>query len=161
LIEAMTVIEARLPVPLVGLDTDNGGKFINHPVIKWAGDRELFLTRSRPYNSTIVDIEQKNGDVVRRHAFRYRYDTARELQLLGELYTLVRVRSNCEHLIYGREDGWRALSRRLCGQQVRNLRANSRHGCRICKVSDNGEQCLPRPRCHSDAGEENRLGGTA
>jgi hypothetical protein len=32
--------------------------------------------------------------VVRRHAFHYRYDTAVELQLLNELYPLVRVRLN-------------------------------------------------------------------
>ena len=39
-------------------------------------------------------MEQKNGDVVRRHAFHYRYDTAVELQLLNELYLLVRLRLN-------------------------------------------------------------------
>ena len=37
---------------------------------------------------------QKNGDVVRRHAFHYRYDTATELKLLNELYALVRLRLN-------------------------------------------------------------------
>jgi hypothetical protein len=94
-IEGMTQIEDRLPFPLVGLDTDNGGEFINHALIKWAGDRDLFFTRSRPYKSNDnAHVEQKNGDVVRRHAFHYRYDTAVELQLLGELYALVRVRLN-------------------------------------------------------------------
>ncbi|MCO4238407.1 hypothetical protein [Pseudarthrobacter raffinosi] len=39
-------------------------------------------------------MEQKNGDVVRRHAFRYCYDTAAELKLLTALYALVRVRLN-------------------------------------------------------------------
>ena len=94
-IEAMTAVEARLPFPLVGLDTDNGGEFINRALIKWAGDRELFFTRSRPYKSNDnAHVEQKNGDVVRRHAFHYRYDTAVEMQLLNELYQLVRVRLN-------------------------------------------------------------------
>jgi hypothetical protein len=94
-IEAMTEVEARLPFPLVGLDTDNGGEFINHALIKWAGDRDLFFTRSRPYKSNDnAHVEQKNGDVVRRHAFYYRYDTALELQLLNELYQLVRLRLN-------------------------------------------------------------------
>lgn len=94
-IEAMTQIEARLPFPLVGLDTDNGGEFINHALIKWAGDRNLFFTRSRPYKSNDnAHVEQKNGDVVRRHAFHYRYNTTVELQLLNELYLLVRVRLN-------------------------------------------------------------------
>ena len=94
-IEAMTAIEARLPFPLVGLDTDNGGEFINHALIKWAGERDLFFTRARPYKSNDnAHVEQKNGDVVRRHAFHYRYDTATELELLNELYPLVRVRLN-------------------------------------------------------------------
>lgn len=94
-IEAMTDIEKRLPFPLVGLDTDNGGEFINHALIKWAGDRDVFFTRSRPYKSNDnAHVEQKNGDVVRRHAFHYRYDTATELQLLNELYALVRLRLN-------------------------------------------------------------------
>ncbi len=94
-IEAMTAIEARLPFALVGLDTDNGGEFINYALIKWAGERNLFFTRARPYKSNDnAHVEQKNGDVVRRHAFHFRYDTALELQLLSELYPLVRVRLN-------------------------------------------------------------------
>lgn len=94
-IEAMTTIDVRLPFPLVGLDTDNGGEFINHALIKWAEDRNLYFTRSRPYKSNDnAHVEQKNGDVVRRHAFHYRYDTGLELQLLNELYLLVRVRLN-------------------------------------------------------------------
>lgn len=94
-IEAMTQLEARLPFPLVGLDTDNGGEFINHALIAWAGERDLFFTRSRPYKSNDnAHVEQKNGDVVRRHAFHYRYDTAVELQLLNQLYPLVRIRLN-------------------------------------------------------------------
>ena len=31
-------------------------------------------------------VEQKNGDIVRRSAFRYRYDTPEELALLNELW---------------------------------------------------------------------------
>jgi hypothetical protein len=94
-IEAMTLIEDRLAFALVGLDTDNGGEFINYALIKWAGERDLFFTRARPYKSNEdAHVEQKNGDVVRRHAFHYRYDTALEMQLLNELYPLVRVRLN-------------------------------------------------------------------
>lgn len=74
---------------------DNGGEFINHSLIAWAGERDVFFTRSRAYKSNDnAHVEQKNGDVMRRHAFHYRYDTAVELQLLNELYLLVRVRLN-------------------------------------------------------------------
>lgn len=94
-LEAMPRIEQRLPYPLVGIDCDNGGEFINHALIGWAQDRDLYFTRSRPYRSNDnAHVEQKNGDVVRRHAFHYRYDTPAELRLLNELYDLVRVRLN-------------------------------------------------------------------
>ncbi len=94
-LEAMPIIEARLPFALTGIDSDNGGEFINEALIRWARDRDLFFTRARPYRSNDnAHVEQKNGDVVRRHAFHYRYDTATELRLLNELYALVRVRLN-------------------------------------------------------------------
>jgi hypothetical protein len=106
-IEAMTDIENRLPFPLVGLDTDNGGEFINHGLIKWADDRKIYFTRSRPYTSNDnAHVEQKNGDVVRRHAFHYRYDTTQELKLLSELYSLVRVRLNL-FTATKKANGWR------------------------------------------------------
>lgn len=92
---AMDEVVTRLPFPLVGLDTDNGGEFINYALIAWAGDKDIYFTRSRPYKSNDnAHVEQKNGDVVRRHAFHYRYDTAAELKLLNALYALVRVRLN-------------------------------------------------------------------
>ena len=92
---AMDEIVARLPFPMVGLDTDNGGEFINHAMIAWAGEKDIYFTRARPYKSNDnAHVEQKNGDVVRRHAFHYRYDTAAELKLLNTLYALVRIRLN-------------------------------------------------------------------
>lgn len=92
---AMDEVVARLPFPLVGLDTDNGGEFINYAMIEWAGKKDIYFTRSRPYKSNDnAHVEQKNGDVVRRHAFHYRYDTAAEVKLLNALYALVRVRLN-------------------------------------------------------------------
>ena len=92
---AMDEVVERLPFPLIGLDTDNGGEFINYALIAWTGDKDIYFTRARPYKSNDnAHVEQKNGDVVRRHAFHYRYDTAAELKLLNALYALVRVRLN-------------------------------------------------------------------
>lgn len=92
---AMDEIVGRLPFPLVGLDTDNGGEFINYAMIAWASEKDIYFTRARPYKSNDnAHVEQKNGDVVRRHAFHYRYDTAAELKLLNALYALVRIRLN-------------------------------------------------------------------
>jgi hypothetical protein len=53
-------VVARLPFPLIGLDTDNGGEFINHALIAWAGDKDIYFTRPRPYKSNDdAHIEQK------------------------------------------------------------------------------------------------------
>ena len=107
-LEAMDEIVVRLPFPMVGLDTDNGGEFINYALIKWAGDKDIYFTRSRPYKSNDnAHVEQKNGDVVRRHAFHYRYDTAAELKLLNALYALVRIRLNL-FTATTKATGWRS-----------------------------------------------------
>jgi hypothetical protein len=59
-LEATDEVVARLPFPLVGLDTDNGGEFINHALIKWAGEKDIYFTRSRPYKSNDnAHVEQK------------------------------------------------------------------------------------------------------
>lgn len=56
------------------------------------------MTRSRPYqHNDNAHIEQRNGDWVRRHAFRYRYETDTELALLNQLWALVMARKN--HLL--------------------------------------------------------------
>jgi hypothetical protein len=71
-------------------DSANGWKFINYAVIEWAAEKDAYFTRARPYMSNDnAHVEQTNGDVVRRHAFHYRYDTAGELKLLN---ALVRIR---------------------------------------------------------------------
>ena len=91
----MDEIVMRLPFPMVGLDTGNGGEFINYALIKRVDEKDIYFTRSRTYKSNDnAHVEQKNGDVVRWHAFRYRYDTAVALKLLNALYILVRVRLN-------------------------------------------------------------------
>ncbi len=91
----MDEIVVRLPFPMAGLDTDHGGEFINYALIKWVDEKDIYFTRSRPFKSNDnAHVEQKNGDVVRRRAFHYRYDTVAELKLLNALYALVRVRLN-------------------------------------------------------------------
>ena len=32
----------KVPFAVTGLDFDNGSEFLNHAVIKWAGEREIF-----------------------------------------------------------------------------------------------------------------------
>lgn len=88
----------RAPVPVAGVDFDNGSEFMNWGVIAWADKKGIPVTRGRPYqHNDNAHVEQRNGDWVRRHAFRYRYETQAEMALLNELWGLVMSRKN--HLL--------------------------------------------------------------
>ena len=91
-------IRLHAPYPIRTLDFDNGSEFINWAVVAWADQHDIGLTRSRPYkHNDNANIEQRNGDWVRKHAFRYRYETPLELDLLNQLWDLVMARKN--HLL--------------------------------------------------------------
>lgn len=84
-----------MPFYVSGIDCDNGSEFINHDVIGWARDRDVFFTRARPHKSNDqATIESKNGHTVRRYGFYHRYDTPLELELLNRLWPLVTDRLN-------------------------------------------------------------------
>ena len=56
-------MEACLPFALLGLDSDNGGEFLNHHVMNWLQKRPrpVFMTRSRPWKKDDnAHVEQKN-----------------------------------------------------------------------------------------------------
>ena len=90
-VRQLTDIEGDLPFPWLGLDSDNGGEFINRHVLRWCqkGRRNpIYYTRSRPYRSNDnAHIEQKNWTHV-RHWFGYdRHDNAAVEPLINELVT--------------------------------------------------------------------------
>jgi hypothetical protein len=86
---------AVIPFEVTGLDFDNGGEFLNHGVITWAAQMEIFFTRSRPYKKNDqATIESKNNHLVRKYGFYYRYDTPDELRVLNRLWPLVNDRLN-------------------------------------------------------------------
>lgn len=85
----------QIPFEVTGLDFDNGSEFLNKAVIKWAAEREIFFTRSRPYKKNDqATIESKNNHLVRKYGFYYRYDTPEELLALNRLWRLVNDRLN-------------------------------------------------------------------
>ena len=84
-----------IPFEVTGLDFDNGTEFLNKAVIKWAGERDIFFTRSRPYKKNDqATIESKNNHLVRKYGFYYRYDTDAERAALNRLWRLVNDRFN-------------------------------------------------------------------
>lgn len=107
---ALEWITRHAPVPVAGVDFDNGSEFMNWGVIAWCDHHAIPVTRSRPYkHNDNAHVEQRNGDWVRRHAFRYRYETDAELALLNELWDLVMARKN--HLLpCVKATGWTATT---------------------------------------------------
>ena len=74
-----------LPFDLVGLDSDNGGEFINHRRQR----NEITFTRSRPYKKNDnAHVEQKNWTVVRRLVGYDRYSTRAALSKLEKVHML-------------------------------------------------------------------------
>ncbi len=57
---ALVEIQAALPFPLLGIDSDNGSEFINAHLLRWCTDQQITFTRSRPGNSNDgCHVEQK------------------------------------------------------------------------------------------------------
>jgi transposase InsO family protein len=95
IIDALNEVSNQFPYPIDHIHSDNGSEFLNEGVYQWSKHHALVRSRSRPRHSNDNPwVEQKNGDIVRRSAFRYRYDTAHELELLNRLWPLVNMRKN-------------------------------------------------------------------
>ena len=91
---AEALIEWRLPFAIRSYDHDNGSEFANLDFIAHLQAMDVEQTRSRPYKKNDqATVESRNNHIVRRHAFYYRYELA-ELDLLNELWELVRVKAN-------------------------------------------------------------------
>jgi hypothetical protein len=81
-------VEASLPFPLLGVDSDNGGEFINHHVEAWLRQRSkpVHFTRGRPYHKNDnAHVEQRNWTHVRQHFGYERYDNPAVVPLINAL----------------------------------------------------------------------------
>jgi hypothetical protein len=85
--EALEEIRRSLPFVLRGIDSDNGSEFINAHLYRYCSERGIQFTRGRPYKKDDnAHIEQKNWTHVRKLMGYQRYDTARVLEAMNELY---------------------------------------------------------------------------
>ncbi len=81
-------LEASLPFPLLGVDSDNGGEFINHHLVAYLGQRPqpVLFTRARPYQKNDnAHVEQRNWTRVRQHFGYERYDNPAVTPLINAL----------------------------------------------------------------------------
>ena len=96
IIQALDRARQLLPFPLLGLDTDNGGEFINAEVLAYCEREHLTFTRGRTHKSNDqCYIEQKNGAIVRQVVGYDRFTGELASRQLTELYRALRVYVNC------------------------------------------------------------------
>jgi hypothetical protein len=111
-------VRQRLPFPLLGLDSDNGGEFINQHLYTYCHRGRITFTRSRSYKKNdSCHVEQKNWSVVRRLIGYDRYSSHAALETLNRLYELLRHYVNFF-------------------QPVMKLVSKTRHGAKVHKVYD-------------------------
>ena len=115
---AVHCVQQRLPFPLLGLDSDNGGEFINQHLYTYCIRKGITFTRSRSYKKNdSCHVEQKNWTVVRRVVGYDRYSSRAALEVLNRVYDLLRLYVNFF-------------------QPVMKLVAKSRQGAKVHKIYD-------------------------
>jgi hypothetical protein len=93
--DALKDIRQRMPFPLLGIDSDSGGEFINDQLFRYCQEEKITFTRSRPYRKNdSCFVEQKNYSIVRRAVGYLRHDSEEELFTLNELYRRLRLYTN-------------------------------------------------------------------
>ena len=129
-------VRQRLPVPLLGLDSDNGSEFINQHLYNYCRREGITFTRSRSYKKNdSCHVEQKNWSVVRRLIGYDRYNSRAALEALNRVYDLLRLYVNFF-------------------QPVMKLETKTRHGAKVHKVYDTAQtpyQRLLKSRVLSEA----------
>ena len=89
--KAIQRMRHRLPFPLLGIDSDHGGEFINDLLYRYCLDEKITFTRSRPYKKNDqAHVEQKNWSVVRHTVGYDRWETDQEFAILESSYADVR-----------------------------------------------------------------------
>jgi len=93
--QALDHARRLLPFPLRGLDTDNGGEFLNNHLLAYCAREAITFTRGRAYRKNDqCYVEQKNGSVVRHLVGYDRFTGERAYRQLAELYRAVRLYVN-------------------------------------------------------------------
>jgi hypothetical protein len=84
-----------LPFPILGLDTDNGGEFINDLLLAYCEQQHITFTRGRvAKKNDQCFVEQKNGSVVRQVVGYDRFEGEPAYRQLAELYRALRLYVN-------------------------------------------------------------------
>ncbi len=93
--KAIEEMRARTPFKWTELHSDNDGSFINWHLVRYCEAEGIIFNRSRPYKKNDnCFVEQKNSTHVRNFLGHLRYDTEEELDLINEIYGILRPYKN-------------------------------------------------------------------
>ncbi len=113
---ALQRARALFPFPILGLDTDNGGEFINEEVAAFCVREQITFTRGRPYEKRDqCFVEQKNGVVVRQVAGHGRLMGEHAYRQFDELYRALHWYVNCF------QPSMKLVSKQVEGRQIRRI----------------------------------------
>jgi hypothetical protein len=102
------------PFAILGIDTDNGGEFINEVMVAYCEQEHITFTRGRPYQKRDqCFVEQKNGAIVRQVVGYDRLVGEHANRQLTELYRALRLYINCF------QPSMKLLSKEREGKKVR------------------------------------------
>jgi hypothetical protein len=111
-------VRKQLPMPMLGLDSDNGSEFINQSLYNYCRHNGITFTRSRSYKKNdSCHVEQKNWSVIRRVIGYDRFSSREAFKSLENVYTVLRLYINYF-------------------QPVLKLVRKSRHGAKVYKLYD-------------------------
>ncbi len=95
---AIHQVRQRLPFPLLGLDSDNGGEFINQHLFTYCKRNKITFTRARSNKKNdSCYVEQKNWTGVRKVIGYDRYSSRPALDCMNRIYLLQRLYVNFFH----------------------------------------------------------------
>src|SRR6266516_2189812 len=115
-LSAFQQARALFPFPILGLDVDNGGEFINALLMRYCQTEQITFTRGREgLKADQCFVEQKNGAIVRQMVGHDRLVGEQAYRQLRELYRAVRLYVNCF------QPCMKLLSKHREGEKVRRV----------------------------------------
>jgi hypothetical protein len=85
-LESLKTIEFRFPFPVLEIHPDTGNEFINYHVYTWTVENSIGMTRSEAYKKNDnMCIEERNGNIPRKHLGHVRLDDQELLPLAQEI----------------------------------------------------------------------------
>jgi site-specific recombinase XerD len=115
-LSALQQARQLFPFPILGVDSDNGGEFINRTLLVYCEAEQITFTRGRPAcKADQCHVEQKNGAIVRKFVGFDRLMGEQAYRQLRELYRAVRLHVNCF------QPSMKLLTKHDDGEKVRRI----------------------------------------